>query len=70
MPKIEKTFDKTAYDKKYHKEKYKQLAAVFTKEEAARVERAAASAGVSKSQYIKTATLEKVEREENAETGS
>ena len=63
MPKIEKTFNKTEYDKQYHREHYKKLTAAFTKEEAARVEEAAATAGVSKSQYIKTATLEKVERD-------
>lgn len=67
MPKIEKTFNKAEYDKKYHKEKYKQLAAVFTKEEAARVEAAAAAASVSKSQFIKSATLEKIDRESDTD---
>ena len=70
MPKVNNNFNQAEYVQKYHREHYKKLTAAFTKEEAARVEEAAASAGVSKSQYIKTATLEKVEREENAENGS
>ena len=43
MPKTTKTFDKSAYDKKYHQEKYKQLTTVFTKAEAEEVEQAADS---------------------------
>lgn len=63
MPKVSKDFDKAAYDKAYHKKHYKQSTVVFTIEEAERVEAAAASAGVSKSQYIKSAVFEKMERE-------
>ena len=45
MPKVKKEFNKAEYDKKYHKERYKNLAAAFTKAEAEQVEAAAESAG-------------------------
>ena len=60
----DRSFDKAAYDKNYHKTNYKQLAVVFTKAEAAEVEQAAQRAGISKSAYMKAAILEKIEREE------
>lgn len=63
MPKVNKEFDKAAYDKAYHKKHYKQSTVVFTIDEAERVEAAAAASGMSKSQYIKSAVFEKIERE-------
>lgn len=62
MPKLKKEFNKAAYDAAYHKENYKQLAAVFTKNEAAEVEAAAKAAGLTKSAFIKQAVFEKMER--------
>ena len=63
MPKVKKEFDKAAYDKAFHKAHYKNLAATFTKAEAAEVEAAAKSAGMTRSKYIKAAVFEKIERE-------
>ena len=63
MPKTKKTFDKAAYDAAHHKEKYKNLAAVFTKEEAEEVELAAKRSNMTRSTYIKTAVFEKIERD-------
>lgn len=63
MPKINNSFNKSEYDQAYHKAKYKNLAAAFTKEEAEKVEAAANNSGMTKSQYIKTAVFEKMERE-------
>ena len=64
MPRVTKTFDKPAYDKEYHREKYKQLAVVLTKAEAAEVEQAAQRAGMTKSAYMKKAIFEKIEGEQ------
>ena len=63
MPKVTKDFDKAAYDKAYHKKHYKQSTVVFTIDEANRVETAAKSAGMTKSAFIKSAVLEKLERD-------
>lgn len=63
MPKVEKTFNKLEYDKKYRHEKYKSASVTLTKEEAAQVEAAAKAAGLSKSSYIKKAVFEKMQRE-------
>ena len=63
MPKVNHGFNKSEYDQAYIREHYKKITSVFTKEEAAKVETAAAAAGISKSQYIKQAVLEKIERE-------
>lgn len=63
MPKINNGFNQAEYVQQYHREHYKKITAAFTKEEAERVETAAANAGVSKSQYIKQAVFEKIERE-------
>ncbi|MCB6992429.1 hypothetical protein LI177_02880 [bacterium 210820-DFI.6.37] len=64
MPKVTKEFNKAEYDKQFQREHYKKITAAFTKEEAAKVEAAAAAAGVSKSQYIKQAVFDKMERED------
>ena len=58
MPKVTKDFDQAAYTKAYHKEHYKKLTAAFTKEEAERVEAAAAAAGMTKSAFIKRAVMQ------------
>lgn len=64
MPKTTKTFDKSAYDKKYHQEKYKQLTTVFTKAEAEEVEQAAKAAGMTKSAYMKEAIFDRINKEQ------
>lgn len=63
MPKVNRDFNKSEYDKAYQREHYKKLTAAFTIEEAKRVEAAATASGMSKSQYIKSAVFEKMERE-------
>lgn len=60
MPKLIKEFDKLAYDKRYRREKYKQITVVFTKEEAEKVERAAGTSGMSRSAFIKNSVLRDV----------
>lgn len=62
MPKVNREFNQAEYTKEYHRQHYKKLAVVCTKEEAAAVEAAAAAAGISKSQFIKTAVFEKIDR--------
>lgn len=63
MPKVNHKFNKYEYDQAYTREHYKKITSVFTKTEAENVEAAAAAAGISKSQYIKTAVFEKMEGE-------
>ena len=63
MPRINKEFNQAEYIQQYHKAHYKKITAAFTKKEAESVEAAAAAAGISKSQYIKAAVFEKMERE-------
>lgn len=62
MPKVNHDFNKSEYDQEYQRQHYKKLTAAFTKEEAAAVEAAAAAAGISKSQFIKQAVFEKIDR--------
>lgn len=66
MPKINKEFNQAEYVQQYHREHYKKITAAFTKSEAAKVEAAAANAGISKSTFIKQAVFEKIEREYSA----
>lgn len=63
MPKLEKQFNQAAYTKAYHKEHYKKITAAFTIEEAEKVDAAAQSAGLSKSAFIKSAVMEKIEKD-------
>jgi len=63
MPKVNHEFNQAEYTRAYHKEHYKKLAVVCTIEEGKQIEAAAAAAGISKSQFIKTAVFEKIERE-------
>lgn len=63
MPKVTKEFNKAEYDKQFQREHYKKLTGTFTKAEAAEVEAAAKSAGMTRSAYIKAAVFEKIERE-------
>ncbi len=65
MPKVNHDFNQAEYTKQYHKEHYKKLTAAFTKEEAQAVEEAANAAGMTKSQFIKTAVFEKIEGKNN-----
>ena len=60
----EKNFDKKRYDREFQREHYDKMAVVCTIEEGERVEQAAKKAGLSKSEYMKRAILEKIEREE------
>ena len=62
MPKLTKEFNKIEYDKQYRKQHYKQITVAFDKETAQKVADASAKDNVSKSQYIKTAVLEKLNR--------
>lgn len=62
MPKINKEFNKDKYDKQYHKDHYKRATVTLTKNESEIVEHAAASAGMTKSAWIKAAIMEKLER--------
>lgn len=64
MPKLSKEFDQAAYTREYQRKHYKKMAVVCTIEEGERVEQAAKKAGLSKSEYMKRAILEKIEREE------
>ena len=62
MPKVTKEFDKLQYDKQYRKDHYKQITVVLDKETAQKVADASSKENISKSQYIKTAVLEKLNR--------
>ena len=63
MPKLTKEFDKKKYDREYQRKHYKKMAVVCTIEEGERIEKAAKAAGLSKSEYMKRAIFEKIERE-------
>ncbi len=63
MPKVNNNFNKSEYDQHYVKTHYKKFTSVFTIEEAGQVEAAAKSAGMTKSAFIKSAVLEKLERD-------
>lgn len=64
MPKLSKEFDQAAYTREYQRRHYKKMAVVCTIEEGERVEQAAKNAGLSKSEYMKRAIFEKIEREQ------
>lgn len=63
MPKISTSFVKAEYDKKYEKEHYYRLNVVLPKELRPIIDAAAAAAGQSKNSFIRSAILEKIERE-------
>ena len=63
MPKVNNNFNKAEYDQQYIKTHYKKFTSVFTIEEADQVEAAAKAAGMTKSAFIKSAVLEKLERD-------
>lgn len=58
-----KSFDKIEYIKAFNKSNYSRITAVFTKEEAARVEEAANKMNVSKSSFIKSCVLDFLDRD-------
>ena len=60
MPKTEKNFNKTEYDKKYQKENYYRLNVVLPKSMRERIDQAAARSGKSKNAYIREAIEEKM----------
>lgn len=64
MPKVEKEFDQVAYNRQFEKEHYYRLNVVLPKELRPVIDNAVAKAGTSKNAYIKSAILEKIEREE------
>lgn len=57
-----KSFDKIEYIKAFNKSNYNRITAVFTKEEAARVEAAANKLNVSKSAFIKSCVLDTINK--------
>ena len=60
MPKINKEFDRAAYNKEYEKEKYYRLNVVLPKDMRERIDQAAARSGKSKNAYIREAIEEKM----------
>lgn len=60
MPKINKEFDRAAYNKEYEKEKYYRLNVVLPKDMRERIDQAAARSGKSKNAYIREAIEEKI----------
>lgn len=63
MPKVNTGYIKSEYDKKYHKENYKNVSVAFKHEEAEALEEAAKAAGLTRSMYIKKAVAEKITNE-------
>lgn len=63
MPKINKGFNQAEYNAEYHKKHYKNISVVLKLDEAAALDEAVKLAGVKRSAYIKSAILEKIERE-------
>ena len=60
MPKINKEFDRAAYNKEYEKEKYYRLNVVLPKDMRERIDNAVARSGKSKNAYIREAIEEKI----------
>ena len=62
MPRVT-NFNKSEYDVAYHKKHYKNISVVLKLDEAAALDKAVERAGVKRSAYIKSAILEKIEKE-------
>lgn len=65
MPKIEKTFNKSEYDKQFQKDNYYRLNVVLPKDLRTVIDEAVSRSGMSKNAYIKSAIMEKIERDDN-----
>ena len=63
MPKLTKEFDRLKYNREYSKENYYRLNIVLPKDLRPIIDDAASRSGKSKNAFIKSAILEKIERE-------
>lgn len=63
MPKINKEFNQAIYNKQYEKEHYYRLNVVLPKDLRSTIDEAVSKSGLSKNAFIKSAILEKIERE-------
>ena len=63
MPKITKTFDQAAYTKQFQKEHYYRLNVVLPKDMRQTIDEAVKQSGMSKNAFIKSAIMEKLERD-------
>lgn len=63
MPKIGKNFNQAEYTKQFQKEHYYRLNVVLPKDLRPVIDEAVSRAGTSKNAYIKSAIMEKIERE-------
>lgn len=64
MPKMEKTFNKSEYDKQFQKENYYRLNVVLPKDMRAVIDEAVKASGMSKNAFIKEAIIEKINKGE------
>lgn len=64
MPKMEKTFNKSEYDKQFQKENYYRLNVVLPKDMRAVIDEAVKALGMSKNAFIKEAIMEKLNKGE------
>ena len=62
MPKMEKTFNKSEYDKQFQKENYYRLNVVLPKDMRAVIDEAVKASGMSKNAFIKEAIMEKLNK--------
>lgn len=58
-----KPFDYAEYVKNYQRKRYKRLGVVFSKADAAIVEKAVKQTDMTKSAFIRTAVMEKIKRD-------
>lgn len=63
MPKVSKDFDRLKYNREYSKENYYRLNVVLPKELRLVIDEAVSRSGKSKNAFIKSAIMEKIERE-------
>ena len=63
MPKINKEFNKAEYNKQYEKDNYYRLNVLLPKDLRPVIDEAVSRSGKSKNAFIKSAILEKIERE-------
>ena len=58
--KSQQKFNKSEYDREYHRNHYKNISVVFSYADGERLERAAEQMGVTKSSYIKNAVIKQM----------
>ena len=63
MPKVEKKFNQAEYTKQFQKENYYRLNVVLPKELRSFIDEAVSKSGMSKNAFIKSAIMEKIERD-------